>query len=79
MLDILENWNLVESDFQREYNIDLSKEDFSWRRFIALFSGLSKDSAFFLVYNHGKKEKPIEGVENIARDIALSLSGSRKG
>lgn len=68
----------MEADFQREYNIDLTSAVFSWRRFLALFSGLSKDSAFFTVYNNNKSNKPIEGVENIARDIALSMSGKRQ-
>jgi hypothetical protein len=71
-------WNFVESDFQREYNIDLTTSTFSWRRFLALFSGLSKDSAFFSIYNYRSQNKPIEGVDNIARDIALSISGNRK-
>lgn len=46
-LDIIENWGLLEADFQREYNINLmaSLWSMTWRRFLVLLQGLSSDSA----------------------------------
>lgn len=48
---MLEHWPLIEADFQREYRIDLMPWLFtqpfpSWRRFLALLSGLGPRSRF---------------------------------
>ena len=74
-------WSYIESDFQREYHIDLTTVDFSWRRFIALLSGLSAEGAFFTMYKeHAKRTKEaISGAENIAHHLAMQMSRKRKG
>jgi hypothetical protein len=49
-INILEQWSLIEADFQREYGINLAEEigSMSWRRFSVLLRGLSQDSVFVL-------------------------------
>jgi hypothetical protein len=44
---LLRDWQLIESDFLREYRLDLAVEidRISWRRFVALLNGLSPGSA----------------------------------
>jgi hypothetical protein len=49
----------------------------SYRRFLALLSGLSPESIFFARLNQveeDKKNAPIEGAENIAQHMAAMLS-----
>lgn len=80
MSDVIRLWNLVESDFQREYNIDLATSDMSWRKFQVLLGGLTGDSVFFSVIREENKKKTelIEDPDMIVRDIMLSMGG-RKG
>ncbi len=54
------HWVFVESDFQRDYGIELARvwHTLSWRRFITLLSGLSKDSSFLTVVLHKKENAP---------------------
>ena len=42
---------MIEADFQREYNIDLSESlsRISWRRFATLLQGLSRNSVYIIV------------------------------
>ena len=44
---ILENWDAIEADFQREYGIDLSQEmdQMTHRRFIVLLHNLGPESS----------------------------------
>lgn len=48
MTHIFTHWNELESDFQREYGINLltMTETMMWRRFVALINGLSAESVF---------------------------------
>jgi hypothetical protein len=73
-------WDCVEADFQREYQIDLCANDFSWRRFLVLLGSLTRESMFYTIlrYNREQKAKTIEGANNIAHDIAMSISRKRK-
>lgn len=79
MQDVIRLWNLVESDFQREYNLDLVTSDMSWRKFQVLLGGLTGDSVFYSVIRDEKKKKTelIEDPEMILRDIQLSLGGRK--
>lgn len=78
MFDIVEYWPLVESDFQREYHIDLTDCVMSYRRFITLLSGLSGESVFFNKVHQERKNKPIEGADNIAANMAAKMNRKRK-
>ena len=46
MQEILKKWNYIESDFQREYNINLVEQKITYRRFRTLVCGLSINSTF---------------------------------
>lgn len=48
-LDIYNNFYIIESDFQREYSVNLRTEldDMSWDRFTSLLAGLSRRSRYF--------------------------------
>lgn len=61
-IDILEHWGLLESDFQREYNMDLAEklDTITWRRFLVLFNGLSANAVIFHVINN-KETKENKG------------------
>lgn len=50
---------MIEADYLREYGIRLPEVFYtmSWRQFIMLFSGLSKDSAFFTVFLNKEENK----------------------
>lgn len=53
----------------------------SYRRFLALFSGLSGESVFFARIRQRDEEKaqePIAGAENIAASIASKMATKRK-
>lgn len=75
-IDIIEDWALIEADFQREYGIDLVSEigGMSWRRFSVLLSGLSRD-AVFIVSKQKDKDQPkvIEGTDPEAADVVRSF------
>lgn len=58
----------------REYHIDLSQEYISWRRFMALMSGLTGDCAFYTVIRHDRDNKPIENTDTILQDMLGKLS-----
>lgn len=49
-MDVVKDWAILEADFAREYGIDLTKAALSWRRFLVLANGLSKDSVYTLTY-----------------------------
>lgn len=55
---ILEHWNALESSFQAEYNINLTGElsRMTWRRFSALFNGLSSECAFVIMTKDDTEE-----------------------
>jgi len=54
---LLSYWSLVESDFQREYNIDLIKiKTMTWRRFRTLTFGLSPSSLFMQIVSDKYKQ-----------------------
>lgn len=64
---------MIESDFQREYHIDLCEDRVSWRKFVTLLGGLSPDSVFFLTLRDMRKNAPIEDTEMILHDIVASM------
>lgn len=66
----------IESDFQREYGIDLVISHMSWRKFMNLLSGLSSDSAF--MQKMSKKPEMIEDPTDIAADIKSMLGRKKK-
>lgn len=49
---------MIEADFQREYNIDLSESlsRISWRRFTTLLQGLSRNSVYIIVNQNMEKQ-----------------------
>lgn len=50
-MDFHNDWAILEADFRREYNIDLVRErHLSWRSFLVLAQGLSKNSVWVLTY-----------------------------
>jgi hypothetical protein len=61
----------------REYRIVLSEVFYtlSWRRFMSLVAGLSKDSSFMLTLVHSDPKKP---VEDNPHDIAGDIMRQRK-
>lgn len=48
---MIEDWGYIEADFQREYGIDLVADlsKMSWRKFLVLMRGLSKDAVFVIM------------------------------
>lgn len=69
----------IEADFQREYNIDLLTSDMSWRKFCALYGGLSPRSATFRNYDRVAKKYGIknEAAEKSAWDALTGLGKPR--
>ena len=66
--DIFEDWSEIEASFQSEYNIDLSRENFSWRRFIVLLNNLSNECSLGrLIYI--RNYKPINNLESERRRV----------
>ena len=67
-IGIAENWDLIEADFQREYQINLISEyeTMSWRRFLVLLRGLGPNSvlAISMMSNRQKKEAEIDEFDN---------------
>jgi hypothetical protein len=59
-LNLLENWAIIEADFQREYRLDLTQElpGMTWRRFMVLVNGLGPHSAWVTLQVH-KKQQPV--------------------
>jgi hypothetical protein len=57
ILDIIENWRLIEADFQREYGINLIEAlpRLSWRRFSVLLNGVSEHSVYVLKKRNEKE------------------------
>lgn len=49
---------MIEADFQREYNIDLSESlsRISWRRFTTLLQGLSRNSVYIIVNQNMERQ-----------------------
>lgn len=78
---MLEQWALIEADFQREYAMDLSVhlDRTSWRRFSSLLSGLSPQSAF-VNYMASKQspQKPRAILLSDPRAIAASVRGKSR-
>jgi len=62
---------VIESDFQREYGIDLGAavETMSWRRFCALVQGLSPNSATVLMMEHNRNVIDEDGAEAAVRRL----------
>jgi hypothetical protein len=54
-MDILKDWAILEADFRREYSIDLVRARLSWRAFLVLANGLSKDSIWTMTYQGRQK------------------------
>lgn len=73
----MQKWVLVESDFRREYHIDLVScfWDMSWRQFINYVAGLSKDSVFFAWLSSDTKR---EYIDDNPEDVAASIISMRK-
>lgn len=73
-------WNAVESDFQREYQIDLTDSFISWRKFLTLLCNLSGESVFYFLLNKAKEEKEniLENPHDIANDIMRNISKKKK-
>jgi hypothetical protein len=49
-MDFIRDWNILEADFRREYGINLVEARLSWRAFLVLTNGISKDSIWTMVY-----------------------------
>lgn len=72
---MLEHWALIEADFAREYNIDLTCSEMTWRRFINLIGALSSESVFYGTIRETQKDQPLENPDDIMNDIARQLRG----
>lgn len=69
-MDFLKDWAILEADFRREYNIDLVKARLSWRAFLVLTNGLSRDSVWILTYQgRNSGEVAIEDDEAAERAV----------
>lgn len=70
-------WRYIEADFQREYGIDLTVSNMSWRKFCVLYNGLSQDSATWRNYDRIAKK---EGIKNTAAEASAwdALTGLQK-
>jgi hypothetical protein len=71
---MLELWPCIEADFQREYRLDLltALPILSWRRFLALLSGLTASSAFITalkVRREREASAPIADLSSIAAAV----------
>jgi hypothetical protein len=69
-MDILKDWAILEADFRREYNIDLVRARLSWRAFLILANGLSKNSLWVLQYQ-GRKNGDIAIEDDEAAERAV--------
>ena len=69
----------IEADFLREYGIDLLVSDMSWRRFCALYGGLSPRSATFRTYDRVARKHGVrnETAERSAWDALTGLGKPR--
>lgn len=78
---MIKYWNLIEADFLHYYGINLAEVFYTltWRRFIALFSGLNKDSSFWSVYIYNKQNAPLpDDPYALARELKADMKGGRK-
>jgi len=68
---VLENWAIVEADFQREYQINLicDIKTMNWRRFIVLLTGLSPDSLWHQLNSNDNSEQIIEDPKMAERAV----------
>lgn len=66
---MLEHWACIESDFEREYKINLCKDlkGLSWRKFTTLVRGLSGSSNWveMLRYEQKKLQDQVNGITPI--------------
>lgn len=71
---MIEDWSLIEADFQREYGIDLVTDlkKMSWRKFLVLMKGLSKDSVF-IVMNTDHTEQGTTVMEGESQEASLAV------
>lgn len=68
----------IEADFLREYGIDLLTCEMSWRRFRALYAGLSPRSATFRSYDRiARRQSGGEAAERSAWDALTALAKPR--
>lgn len=46
VVDIIEDWNILEADYMREYGINLPLfiDTITWRQFLVFLNGLSQES-----------------------------------
>lgn len=65
---MLAAWKYIESDFQRDYGIDLTEAlpRMSWRRFQTLLNGLSPYGAFAAHYSELLRQQRAEEEQNAA-------------
>jgi len=68
---VLENWAIVEADFQREYQINLIRDikTMNWRRFIVLLSCLSPNSLWHQINCNDNSEQIIEDPKMAERAV----------
>lgn len=60
----MNNWALIESDFLREYGLDLRETlALDWRRFTRLLKGLAAESRFMMLVRHHQETEPLESDE----------------
>lgn len=68
-MDIIKDWAILEADFRREYNIDLTTARLSWRAFLTLVHGLSQDSVWILTAQGKNNGTVAIDDENVAERI----------
>lgn len=76
-INILEQWSLIEADFQREYGINLAEDigAMSWRRFSILLKGLSRDSVFVLTNRSDDSDAETVADDDQAERMVAGLIG----
>lgn len=77
IVDFLLDADIIYADFWREYHIDLEVDNIHWYKFLALFSGLSKDSRIgHIMYVRGAdlteiRKTSTEQAKQIAEEKAM--------
>lgn len=76
---------MIEADFQREYQIDLTKEmnTLTWRRFLVLLGGLGMNSTLINVLRQSTPKAPagnvIDDPEKAEKAFLRAMGGVKAG
>ncbi len=76
--DIIEDWAAIESSFMYDYNIDLTKEVMSGRRFMVLLNNLSNDSAIGRIVISKMEGNEKNGISNSKPKLKWFKNGTKE-